>query len=84
VPRLGFRATIGERTALDLARECLDLADAGLARRSRFSGGRDETVYLEPLQEIVARGRTPAEELLDNFYGRWGGSVDPVFTEYVY
>jgi glutamate--cysteine ligase len=84
VPRLGLKAEIGGRTALDLARECLALAHAGLARRARLSGGREETIYLEPLDEIVARGRTPAEELLDKFHGRWGGSVDPVFVEYAY
>jgi glutamate--cysteine ligase len=84
VPRLGLKAEIGGRTALDLARECLALAHAGLARRARLSGGRDETIYLEPLDEIVARGRTPAEELLEKFHGRWGGSVDPVFVECAY
>ncbi|MGA8293440.1 MAG: glutamate--cysteine ligase, partial [Rhodoplanes sp.] len=59
-------------------------AHAGLARRARLSGGRDETIYLEPLDEIVARGRTPAEELLEKFHGRWCGSVDPVFAECAY
>lgn len=84
VPRLGLKAEIGGRTALDLARECLALAHNGLARRARLSGGRDETTYLEPLDEIVDRGRTPAEELLEKFHGRWGGSVAPMFSECAY
>lgn len=84
VPRLGLKAEVGGRTALDLARECLALAHNGLARRARLTGGRDETIYLEPLDEIVARGRTPAEELLEKFHGRWDGSVDPVFVECAY
>ena len=46
--------------------------------------GHDETRYLRPLQEFVARGITPAEELLDKFHGAWGGSVEPVFKEYAY
>src|SRR5271157_1364535 len=37
VPRFGLKAEVGGRTALDLARECLDLAHAGLARRARLS-----------------------------------------------
>ena len=37
-----------------------------------------------PLEEFVARGITPAEELLEKFHGPWGGSVEPVFGEYAY
>ncbi|MEZ5787778.1 MAG: glutamate--cysteine ligase [Xanthobacteraceae bacterium] len=84
VPRLGFHAAIGGRTVLDLARQCIDLSRAGLGRRACFCCGADETTYLNPLEEIVSRGRSPAEELLEKFFGPWGGSVDPVFTEYAY
>jgi glutamate--cysteine ligase len=85
VPKLGFAATIRNRSMLDLARECLALAHQGLTRRERRDwNGHDETRYLEPLDEIAARGRTPAEELLEKFHGPWRGSVDPVFDEYAY
>ena len=71
VPRLGFKATIRGRSAARSrrARRCA-LAEQGLARRKRLDhNGRDETRYLRPLQEIVARGITPAEELLEKFHG---------------
>jgi glutamate--cysteine ligase len=85
VTRLGFKAAIRGRSLLELARETLALSEKGLARRQRFDrNGRDEARYLRPLQEIVARGTTPAEELLEKFNGRWHGSVDPVFDEYAY
>jgi glutamate--cysteine ligase len=85
VPRLGFKATIRNRTMLDLAKECMALADAGLKRRgNKDSEGRDETRYLGPLQEFVDAGITPAEELLEKYHGPWAGSVEPVFTEYAY
>jgi glutamate--cysteine ligase len=85
VPRLGFKAEIRGRTMLDLARECLALAHAGLERRKRFDHeGRDETRYLAPLDEFVARGITPAEELLAKYNGPWEHSVEPVFSEYAY
>ena len=46
--------------------------------------GRDETRYLRPLEESIARGITPAEELLEKFHGEWGGTVDPIYDEYAY
>ncbi len=85
VPRLGFKANVHGRSALDLAKATLALAEAGLRRRRRLdSNGHDETRYLRPLQEFVARAITPAEELLEKFHGPWKGSVDPVFSDLAY
>jgi len=83
VPRLGFGATIRGRGLLDLATQTLAIAHEGLKRRRRLDAqGRDETRHLDPLDEFVARGRTPAEELLAKFQGPWRGSVAPVYDEY--
>jgi glutamate--cysteine ligase len=85
VPRLGFAASIRGRDVLSLAKETLALSRAGLKKRNRLDPyGADETRYLVPLEDLVARGHTPAEELLAKFHGPWGGSVDPVFKEYAY
>jgi len=84
-PKFGFKARIGQRSVLDLAKATLRLAEQGLARRRRHdSAGHDETHYLRPIQEFVARGITPAEELLEKFHGPWNGSVDPVYRDYAY
>jgi len=85
VPKLGFSATIAGINVLQLAQTTLELAGEGLARRRRLdSGGQDESRYLRPIQEFVARGITPAEELLEKFNGPWDRSVEPVFKEYAY
>jgi glutamate--cysteine ligase len=82
VPRLGFKAAIRGISVLALAEATLGLSEQGLRRRGRLDGnGHDETRYLRPLQEFVARGTTPAEELLGKYHGAWGGAVDPVFSE---
>jgi glutamate--cysteine ligase len=85
VPKLGFAAEIRSRNILTLAQETLRLSARGLARR-KFAdrNGRDETRYLRPLEESVARGITPAEELLEKFNGVWGRSADPIYDEYAY
>ena len=85
VPRLGFKAQIRGRSMLDLARDAVALARAGLARRARLDReGEDETQYIEPLERLLERGQTPADELLEKYHGAWGGSVEPVFSEYAY
>ena len=54
-------------------------------RRQRFDvSGLDETRYLEVLEDRLARGTTPAQELLAKFHGPWGGSVDPIYTDEAY
>jgi glutamate--cysteine ligase len=56
-----------------------------LARRRRLDrSGRDESHFLLPLEALVERGQTPADELLAKFHGDWRGSVDPVFTVLAY
>ena len=86
VPKTALKTTFRNGTVLDLARRILPIAVGGLERRARKdpSSGRDEVQYLCALEEIVKSGRTPAEELLDSFNGRWNQRVDPVFDEYAY
>ena len=57
----------------------------GLAKRAKIDeSGRDETIFLKPLQIITETGITPAEEMLMRFDREWGGKVDQVYSEYAY
>ena len=61
------------------------LRDAGLKARARLNDiGDDETGYLTSLREIVARGKTPAEMLLERFHGAWGGDMSRLYDEESY
>ena len=85
VPRQALKTRFRDRTVADLARETLAIAHAGLKARARTdSFGEDEAHFLDALFAIMASGRTPAEEHLEAFHGRWAGSVDPLFTEKAY
>ena len=85
VPKLGFAATIQGRSLLDVAREVVALARAGLARRARLNAsGEDETAYLTPLESIVESGRSPAQGWIERFEGPWRRSVEPAFTEAIF
>ena len=64
---------------------CSSWRAPGSTRRKHLDvGGHDETRYLEVLEDRLARGTTPAQELLEKFHGPWGGSVDPIYTEDAY
>lgn len=85
VARIGLQAKIGGKTVRQLARELLDLARAGLARRQRYDGaGEHEGGFLNALDDIVDRGTTPAELTLAAFETRWKGDVREIFREFAY
>ena len=62
----------------------IDIRDGDQGRQATGTAGRDETKYLEAIDRLVESGKTAAEELLERFAGKWGGSVDPVFEDYAY
>jgi len=85
VPKLGLKAPFRSGTVQDVARDMVAIASAGLKRRQRLSrSGRDESSFVEPLAEIAATGRTPAEVLLDAYRGAWGGRIEPIFDATAY
>ena len=84
VPRQALAATVAGRPLGDVAAEVLRFARAGLAARAhRDRDGRDETRFLDVLDEAVAIG-TQADRLLALYESTWGRSVDPAFRECVY
>ena len=85
VPTQGLATKLRNRTLREVAREVLEISRSGLAARNQKNReGYDETGYLAPLEEIVARGTTSAEEMVKAFHTRWGGSIEPVFLEFAY
>ncbi|TPW28778.1 glutamate--cysteine ligase [Martelella alba] len=85
VPRLALKADMAGTSLYDIAREVIEISRAGLkARNNRNSDGTDESVFLTPLDEIIAKKTTFAEDLLSLYNGRWNQSVEPLFAEFQY
>ncbi len=85
VPKLALDAPWRGGTLNDLARQVLKIADHGLKARARLnSSGDTEQGFLATLFESVETGKTPADELLEAYHGRWQGNVSKVFDEYSY
>ena len=80
-PKLGLAAPVsGGRTMRELAGEVLDIAARGLSARGRIGpSGDNEVGFLDPLREIVASGKTPADRLLDLYRDQWDGDIARVY-----
>ncbi|GDX38421.1 glutamate--cysteine ligase [Methylocystaceae bacterium] len=79
-----LEAEIDQRKIRDIARDLLVIANNGLKRRAKFDKeGRDERVYLAPIEEIIEDGKTLAQRRLEDFGGPWRGSIDPAFVDCV-
>lgn len=81
VPKLALDAPLpGGGRLHDIAKDVLAIARSGLAARARLNtGGDNETGFLEPLEEIVASGKVPAQRLLDSYNGEWAGDINKVY-----
>ena len=85
VPKQALKLPFRQHRVRELAAETLKIASHGLKRRARLNkNGADESIFLEPMIEIVEANQTPAERKLELFNGPWNGSVDPVFREFAY
>ena len=63
----GLSAAYGPYPGFALAADLLSVARAGLERRARLEQGKDETGYLEPLEQLLSERASPASKLLDRF-----------------
>lgn len=62
----GPRASWRGRPCGEVMQPVVAAAKAALVRRARVRGGQDESIYLEPLEKLVASLRCPADDLLDH------------------
>ncbi len=85
VPYQALRTPFRRGTVQDVAAHAVELAAAGLRRRARFdSQGLDETHFIDLLKTRVETGKCPADYLLEDYYGPWGETIDPIFTDCAY
>ncbi|MBY6154922.1 glutamate--cysteine ligase [Vannielia litorea] len=83
----GIAGEVNGLKMLDLAKEAVAIAQAGLKARARpGSGGMvaDETHFLNALQDSVESGQTPADELVEHFDTDWNGDLKRIYPAYSY
>lgn len=85
VPKKALSAEIGGTMLQEIAKDILKISKDGLERRARFNNSElDERLFLVPLEEIVAFGKTPAEQMLWRYNGPWQGDINRVFDDMSY
>lgn len=83
----GLQAQVGDINMHELAREVLNIAEAGLKARALPGAGGlvpDETHFLNALKDSIESGKTPADELLEQYHGEWGGDLSRIYKEFSY
>lgn len=84
-PMMGMTTEVGSVKFQDLAKQVLAIADKGLKNRANLStSGETEQGFLNALWETAETGKTPADVILDDLNGKWGGDVTRIFSEYSY
>ena len=69
----------------DYARELMSIGRFGLSRQARRGpDGRDETVYLDRLEENVSAGRSPASALIERWEGEWARDIHALIAASAY
>ena len=82
VPATALATPFRGGTLQDIAIQALAISHHGLDRRARLDAeGRNESRLLQPIDSIVAEGRTVADRLLALYEGKWGGDISPIFEE---
>ena len=83
VPKQGLKAmTPGGEPLHQLGQRVLALAEGGLNARGQLNAsGDNESGFLDPLRDVLASAKTPAERMLDRYHGEWGGDIKRIYAE---
>lgn len=83
----GLQAKVNGQSMHDIAREAVNIAEIGLRNRAMPGAGGmvpDETHFLNALKESIETGKTPADELLEDYHGKWNGDLSRIYGDYSY
>ncbi len=83
----GLQAKVTGINMHEIAREAVALSEAGLKARAREGAGGmvpDETHFLNALKDSLETGKVPADEMLEDYNGKWNGDLSRIYADYSY
>jgi glutamate--cysteine ligase len=67
-PKKGLNTLLGNKKLIDWGKIFLDLSKKGLEKRNKLNkSGKNETIYLKHIEEIIKNKKTRAEMLIEQF-----------------
>ena len=67
-PKQGLNTVLQDKKLIDWAKIFLDLSKKGLDKRNELNkNGKNETIYLKHIEEIIENKKTRAEMLIEQF-----------------
>ncbi len=67
-PKQGLNTLLQDKKLIDWAKIFLDLSKKGLAKRNELNkSGKNETIYLKHIEEIISNKKTRAEMLIEQY-----------------
>ena len=67
-PKQGLNTLLNNKKLIDWAKIFLDLSKKGLEKRNELNkSGKNETIYLKHIEEIIKNKKTRAEMLIEQF-----------------
>jgi glutamate--cysteine ligase len=85
VPKEGLCTKFRNRKVRDIALQMLNISRLGLEKRNiRGACGKDESIFLEPLQIIADTATTPAERKLGKFHSVWEKDLKRLYEIFKY
>ena len=80
VRKLGLKALTPDGTPLTkFLSDLLKLSSKGLENRKIFLNGKNESIFLEPLDRILESGLSPAETWKNLFLSEWKENIDNIY-----
>ena len=83
----GLDAIVNGQKMIDIAKEVVSIAQTGLKARAKAGAQgllQDESHFLNALSDSLDIGKTPADELLDLYYGEWDKDINRIFENFCY
>lgn len=76
-----LNSKIKGRTFRDLASELIDISKKGLKKHNNLNeDGKDETIYMESMEEDVKNGMCPSDKILIKWDNEWNRDMDKLIN----
>ena len=80
VSKLGLKSLTPDGKSINkFLSDLLKLSSKGLKNRKIFVNGKNESVFLEPLERILESGLSPAETWKNLFLSEWHENIDNIY-----